>query len=48
LNKDLERVITKPEARSVTRFVTPINISFKKGFDNYTIVLVDTPGTGDT
>jgi hypothetical protein len=41
--------MTKPDAKSVTRFVTPIEIEYLNDRDRKeNIILVDTPGSGDT
>lgn len=48
-NERLKKIVTKPDAKSVTRFVTPIDITYQDDDDNTKeIMLVDTPGSGDT
>jgi energy-coupling factor transporter ATP-binding protein EcfA2 len=50
LNEDLYKVRTSPFAKSETRWITPININlYHLGSDKETkVILVDTPGSGDT
>ena len=51
LNEDLYKVRTSPFAKSETRWITPININLYhlgSADQESKVILVDTPGSGDT